>query len=336
MGRPLAEARTNLGATTEQCRGTGRYRLCTNSPVHTLNVGYTYNLDGSLSTLTYPSGDIVTYTSGGAGRPLQVNDSVNNYVGYSGNSATYTPNGALASMTNGYTGPFTGYVTSNSYNKRLQPGALITASPSQTVLSLTYSFNPGMDNGNIQQIANNVRTDATAAVAFAYDSLNRLSKARTTTTGANCWGEAYHIDAWGNLTSISGPSGMNGCLTEGLSVTANPQNQLSGFTYDIAGNVIADGNGNQLAYDAESTLANFAGVTYDYDADGVRVEKSSGTMYWPGPGGEVLAETDLGGNINEEYVYFNGSRIARVDRPSGTVQSLITALCCSTVMMARV
>jgi RHS repeat-associated protein len=45
---------------------------------------------------------------------------------------------------------------------------------------------------------------------------------------------------------------------------------------------------------------------------------SSGTMYWPGPSG-TLTESDLTGTINEEYVYFNGQRIARVDRPSGTV-----------------
>jgi hypothetical protein len=54
-------------------------------------------------------------------------------------------------------------------------------------------------------------------------------------------------------------------------------------TYDIAGNVINDGNGNQRTYDAENTMATDAGVTYDYDADGVRTEKPSGTMYWPGP-----------------------------------------------------
>jgi RHS repeat-associated protein len=46
---------------------------------------------------------------------------------------------------------------------------------------------------------------------------------------------------------------------------------------------------------------------------------SSGTMYWPGPGGEVLTETDLTGVVDEEYVYFNGERIARIDRPSGAV-----------------
>ena len=41
-------------------------------------------------------------------------------------------------------------------------------------------------------------------------------------------------------------------------------------------------------------------------------------MYWPGPGGN-LTETDLSGNINEEYVFFNGERLARIDRPSNAV-----------------
>jgi len=72
-------------------------------------------------------------------------------------------------------------------------------------------------------------------------------------------------------------------------------------------------------YDAENRIVADAGVTYSYDADGVRIEKSSGTMYWPGSSGEVLTETDLNGNITEEYVYLDGGRIARVDRPSGAI-----------------
>ena len=121
MGRPLVESRTNLGTTTTRCTGAGKYRACINSDAYAFRVGYTYNLDGSLNTLTYPSGDVVTYTVGGAGRVLRVSDSANNYVGYSGNSATYTPNGALASMVNGQTGSFAGIATSNAYNDRLQP-----------------------------------------------------------------------------------------------------------------------------------------------------------------------------------------------------------------------
>jgi RHS repeat-associated protein len=110
------------------------------------------------------------------------------------------------------------------------------------------------------------------------------------------------------------------CVTEPLNQSANSQNQLTGISYDIAGNVLNDGNGNTPTYDAENRIATDAGVTYSYDADGVRMEKyaPSGTVYWRGPSG-TLAETNISGIINEEYIYFNGTRIARVDRPSGTV-----------------
>jgi hypothetical protein len=58
-------------------------------------------------------------------------------------------------------------------------------------------------------------------------------------------------------------------------------------------------------------LTSIASVTYTYDGDGGRVKKSNGTLYWPGLGGDVLAETDLQGNLVREYVYFGGERIAR-------------------------
>jgi RHS repeat-associated protein len=51
----------------------------------------------------------------------------------------------------------------------------------------------------------------------------------------------------------------------------------------------------------------------------LQIAESTGTMYWTGPGGATLTETDLTGTINEEYIFFNGERLARVDRPSGTV-----------------
>ena len=229
---------------------------------------------------------------------------------------------------------FAGIVTSNTYNKRLQPALLSAASPAQGVFSLTYNFSLGSDNGNVAQIVNNL--DSTRSVAFTYDPLNRIAQAYTlNTTSGNCWGETFAttptapgvlpspsnagIDAWGNLTNRSGVSGMgSNCYTEGLNASAFANNHLSGLTYDRAGNVTIDSSGNSMTYDAENTLGKFGTVTYDYDADGVRTEKSTGTMYWLGPSG-TLAETDLSGNINEEYIYFNGQRIARVDRPSGTV-----------------
>jgi RHS repeat-associated protein len=320
MGRTLFEARNNKGSSAK-----------------TYTVEYTYNLDGSLKTLTYPSGGVVTYTVGGAERVTQVSDSANSYVGFSGSPATYAPNGSLAGMTQGHASSFAGIVTSNIYNDRLQP-ILLSAGVSggSSIFSLCYDFHLGVaisstpcsfssyttgDNGNVFQAINN--SDATRSAVFTYDPLNRIQQANTVnTTSANCWSEVYTIDAWGNLTNRAGASGMGSCKTESLSSTASTKNQLSILTYDAAGDVTNDGNGNQPTYDAEKRIASDAGFTYSYDADGTRMEKSSsstGTMYWLGPSGEYLTESDLTGTINEEYIYFNGERIARVDRPSGTV-----------------
>jgi RHS repeat-associated protein len=50
-----------------------------------------------------------------------------------------------------------------------------------------------------------------------------------------------------------------------------------------------------------------------FNALGERVEKSTGTLYWYGASGQVLSESDLSGNITDEYIFFDGRRIARVD-----------------------
>jgi RHS repeat-associated protein len=60
-------------------------------------------------------------------------------------------------------------------------------------------------------------------------------------------------------------------------------------------------------------LKTAGGVTYTYDGDGRRVQKSNGKLYWYGATGDILDETDASGNLTNEYVYFAGKRIARRD-----------------------
>lgn len=317
MGRPVAESRKQVASGT----------------AYTKNTAYTYFLDGELKTETYPSNDVLTFTTSGAGRPRALSDASNSFVSPP-SGVMYTPNGMLAGMINGVTGSFAGIVSNNVYNSRLQPLFLSAGVVNQSpFLSLCHDFHLGQsinnqpcsfasyssgDNGDVFQVINNL--DASRSTTFQYDSLNRIQQANTiTTTGVKCWGEVYTIDAWSNLIGRSGPSGMTGCATEGLSLTASAKNQLSGLTYDVAGDVTNDGNGNTPTYDAEARIVTVAGVTYDYDAEGVRIRKNPGGLYWPDSNGNALAESDLTGQINEEYVFFNGVRIARVDRPSGTV-----------------
>ena len=135
----------------------------------------------------------------------------------------------------------------------------------------------------------------------------------------NCWGESYTYDipnssgAWGNLISISALSSYTGCTQESLGISVTPQNQIVGETYDAAGNLITvpGTGGGSYAYNAENQMTSTAGVTYTYDGDGKRVQKSSGTLYWYGMSGDSLVETDLQGNNATEYVYFGGKRISR-------------------------
>ncbi len=108
-----------------------------------------------------------------------------------------------------------------------------------------------------------------------------------------------------------------------FSQSVTSTNQVSGFTYDVAGNLAGIPGGGSYTYDAENHLTSAAGVAYTYDGDGERVEKSNGEIYWYTSGGEVLDETDLSGNLTSEYIFFGGARIARRDG-SGNVFYYLT------------
>lgn len=309
-------------------------RTTSNVP-YTTSYVYSPYLDGSIYQLKYPvSGRTITFTTGGAGLPTSAVDSANS-INYATN-AHYTSAGTLAYLQNG-----TNLYSTLVYNDRLQPCWMYattgTALPwnstlcggsatTGSILDLKYNFNLGAgDNGNVIGITND--RDSTRSQTLAYDSLNRIATAGTVnTSGTNCWGETYGIDAWANLSSLALPSIYSTSCGHDtpFSYTIGNNNQLpsgSGFTYDAAGNLMASGTGS-YAHNAENqmTSADVGGVTttYSYDGDGRRVQKSSGTIYWYGVGDDALDETNLSGSLTNEYVLFGGQRIARRDS-SGNV-----------------
>jgi RHS repeat-associated protein len=288
----------------------------------TRTTSYTYNQDGSISAIAYPSGRTLKYTYGGAGRPLSAIDPTGpiNYV----SSATYAPHGALATYTSGsVSGGFTGITTVNTYNKRLQPVLISAASPTATILSLCYDFHSYTainlppciysasttgDNGNVYQIANN--RDSNRTQNFNYDDLNRINQGYT--SGTN-WGEDFTVDAWSNLTNRALHMGKTNY--EPLNVApASNLNRLPGFGYDAAGNMTSNGSVS-YTYSVENQLINATGAVYVYDGDGQRVKKNSSgvTLYWLGGSGSVLDETSSTGTLVSEYILFDGKRVARRD-----------------------
>ncbi len=310
LGRMASETRTIAGVTK--------------------NMSYTYNLDGSVATMTYPSGATITYTPDAAGRVLSAVDMTNagnpiNYV----TGVTYNAPGAITGSTYGQTASFTGIVNQFSFNSRLQPVNLWSSSPTRTLMNLVYDFHVGNgDNGNVYAITNN--RDTNRSQIFTYDALNRLLSAQN--AGTDCtltlpdghteyWGNSYVYDPWGNLNQKQ----VTKCSAENLSVSVSANNRLQGYSYDAAGNMMQNNNGTNYVYDPENRISSASGFTYVYDADSNRVQKTNGnvtpatgTLYWYMSSG-IVAESDLLGNLQSEYVFFGGERVARKDFPGNAV-----------------
>ncbi len=311
-----------------------------------------YNLDGSPTSVT-TLGYSITYTYSKAGRPLTATYYGTNPATKFVSGATYAPPGELATMTMGSTSSFTGIVTNNFYNMRLQPIQLSAGVTGQNaVFSLCFDYHLGVavnagtcsfsastagDNGNVYQIVNNRDSTHARDQNFNYDPLNRIQQAYSS---GSIWGETYGptatspgvapsspgIDPWGNLTNRSGVTGKT--ITDPLACPANANNQLTtcSLGYDPAGNVTSNSTAS-YEYDAENRLIATPGYSYVYDGDGQRVEKctpqgttpgtcasgATGTLYWRGLGSDTLHETDLAGNVQNDYVFFNGQRVARSD-----------------------
>jgi YD repeat-containing protein len=97
-GRVLAEKRTIAGITK--------------------TIQYAYNLDGSISSVSYPSGHTITYTVGNAEQALSAIDN-GSRIQYA-LTASYAPQGAVSSIIYGkVSGGFSGITEQRSYNGRL-------------------------------------------------------------------------------------------------------------------------------------------------------------------------------------------------------------------------
>jgi RHS repeat-associated protein len=311
------------------------------------SIGYTYDLRGSVRTLTYPSGRVVTFTPDSAGRFVSAVDSNGtNYV----TSASYNPDGSLKNLVNGSTPALS---STFQYNSRLQlcritaltsgtvPNSCIDSQHIGNIMDRSYDFHAGngmsgsgSDNGNVMAITN--YRDANRSQSFTYDALNRLSSGWSAANVGNySWGENYSIDAWGNLQI----SPMQGKAHGGnFTLSSTVKNQPAGLAYDVAGNMMSYLSGSYL-YDQENRIASTAGMSYTYDGNGERALKSNTSTgaaikrFWS-VGGNTLAEADGSGNLTAEYVYLRAKRIARIDLPANTVHYYLSDHLGSTSIVA--
>ena len=102
------------------------------------------------------------------------------------NVACYTPQGTFYALSIGQSPSLTnGLNLTHIYNNCLQPLEFKASSAGGNAIDITYSFvdpSTSKNAGHVFSIANNL--DSTRSQTFAYDQLNRITSALTTSTHA--------------------------------------------------------------------------------------------------------------------------------------------------------
>jgi len=250
----------------------------------------TFDTNGRLSTLTYPSGLVLTNTYTSLGYLSTVKNGTSTY--WQANTRDAEMNLTQQTLGNGV-------VTTRTYNANTSKLATVQAGASNAIANFTFTFDT---IGNLT-----ARTDANSALTetFVYDNMNRLTQA-TVNSGTP---KTVAYNSIGNITSKSGV----GTYTYPTAGSSRPHavSSIAGtlntsFTYDANGNMLT-GNGRSYTYTAanrhKTITSGATTITYDYDdahqrtrqvapegttvylnnALGVRLEKftgTSGTVQW--------------------------------------------------------
>jgi RHS repeat-associated protein len=280
--------------------------------------GYGYDLAGSLTRITYPSGLIVTYSRGSLGQVAQVSvqSGTAGPVKVIASSVAYMPFGPAQSLT---LGNGVQIVNNFDFDYRLTGIQASLGSAALQSLAMTYD-----SASNVETITDSV--SPSLSQTFQYNLGGHVTR------GTGTYGtDNYTYDAMGNRltrslvkTATTSTTYTYTAANTRLLSAATGGTTLS-YTYDANGSVTARkvGNTTQAAYtyNANGRLATAAGTSMKYNAFGqrsVQTVTGGGTHFIFGPDGMLLADHNVQGGVVRNYVYLNGQPIALVDA-AGTV-----------------
>jgi RHS repeat-associated protein len=286
---------------------------------------YTYDINGDLltDTLNSASGEAdtftLTYVHNPVGQLISLTSSLvaTNFPAtlFTANgSSAYSPLGGLMSGTlgNGATETF-------AYDVRNRLGCETVKSGSVTLYAVTLANANGQcsgtsgtgyaGNGNVLQAQDSVNGNWT----YAYDNMSHLISAQQAAgagpVGSGGGTATWTYDRFGNRWSqtVTSQTAQEFTFTKG---TNRPDQ--SAASYDAVGNLMNDGV-HSYVYDDENRIIEASLVGggteyYDYDAEGQRIRKSSGSF-------ETQGETSTN---TEEYVYNKDGQLVGGLQPNGS------------------
>ncbi len=306
----------DLGRKTSEKRGAQAATAFTYDAVGQLlvqggtNAGVTqsFDADGNLVTVGYPSGRTTEYTYDGGNRAASVSSTGSISSGFSYDAASQ-----LTGVSYG-----NGTVSSLSHTGLGQLKGFELKGPSGAgILSRSYELNP---LGEALNARTSVAGQQTRADDFSYDSRGRLTEQSSTQPTSSTRGFGY--GAGSNLTEISNRSQT--FSDSGRLLTSGSKS----FSYDGIGNRIADSSGSSFDWSSSGLLevaqVGSSSVSYDYSASGLISKRSEGSS-------DKSFVWDLGKEIpvllsdgEFEYIYSADGRtpFAQVKLSTGAVKYL--------------
>jgi RHS repeat-associated protein len=280
---------------------------------------YAYNLDGDLVKTTLPDGTATTATYDLAGRQTGQADLDASGSTIRSESATYTPDGQVATATD-YRGDTT------TYNYDAMGDLTSQVQPVSASKSITVSYGYDLDGNQTALTDGNGNTTYTA-----YNSLGlpqTITEPSTTAYSSAADTQTTDIyDADGDLVTQDQPGGVRvnnaydamGDLTSQSGTGATAATATRTFTYDAAGRVLTAGTsaaGTQGSPGHQPATSE----TFQYDDRGLLLSASgaAGTSaYTYNAAGQMATDTDTAGAST--YTYDSAGRLATdTDAASGT------------------
>jgi RHS repeat-associated protein len=262
---------------------------------------YSYDLNGNISTTSYPGGRKIMYTYDRNNKVSAVAETVSGATRQLADNVIYAPFGDIISITYG-----NGITTTKTYDNRYRLNGMIIGTLKQ--------FSYAKDNsGGVAAIINNLNPAENKS--YAYDSLYRL------TLAAGPWGViTYEYDNAGNRTYETTDTGSTTYNYIANMLTGSSGEKTFNIGHDNNGNTVSD-NTRQYIYNQNQRLARVIDADtvlseYVYNGEGQRVKKiinGQTTIFLYDHQGLQIAESNNSGTITNEYVYLNGSPLAKIE-----------------------
>ena len=274
----------------------------------TFTIGYGYNGNDALETMTYGTGQAITYSPDGFGRPTQAGPYVT--------QVAHHPSGVISSIRYA-----NGVQTTMGVNAREWPSTLKIAKGATTMFDRSYSYD---GTGNILAIG-----DLDANRQMGYDAIDRLISA--TGRWAGTFEASY--DGRGNITRQRWVSNGTEYLArnytyDGTTDKLTNVTEVNGavttpydYTYDASGNVTAKGSLTLGYTDASTMRCSMCGTPqetlHEYDGSNMRVrtlKNGASTFFVYGAAGNLLWEQTPGASY-KHYFYLGNKQIATHEKP---------------------